>query len=466
MTRGPGTFTSATQFSAQFSPLMQIPVPAHIEHRIARLTADTIAIAAHARENGIGACAVDAPDPMSDGSAEIWGTDHRTNAPIAALLNGTAAEALDFQEVLIDGRNNGHAAVVIIPALLALSSAGSIAGDRLLRGLWIAFCANIFLARALGRGHRAGMPGFRTTSLTAPIAAALGAGFLLSDDPVIAGHSAAIGAASLPAGLLAAMSPDANSFSVDKDLSVGFSARHAVDCALLAQKGATGPSSALAGPRSWLNSYGFGTQIEDHLSADPLAIDLAAYALKFFPSNFGCQCAIRLAIELSQQVAPGDVETLEVHVKSSSATSLSATDLSTHVSARFSLAYSIASAFVRGRSVLADFDEEALQDPAVRAFMDKITVIADEDYQTIHETEGVFPAKAILHLKDGGNKSAFLKTPQEGMSDGEVDAMFATKLKSLCTPPVAAMLLELSGTGTNTRRFEAFKTIFSKDGGK
>lgn len=465
MSSKPVTFTSVSRFSAQFSVLMHAPIPSATESQLARLTADTMAIAAHARRHRIGACAHDDIHETIDGLAEIWGTGARANASAAAMLNGTAAEALDFQEVLIDGRNNGHAAVVIIPALLAISSVQNSAADRLLRALWIAFSANIFLARALGRGHRDGLPGFRTTSLTAPIAAALAGGYLLSDDPAVPEHAAAICAASLPAGLLAAMSPDANSFSVDKDLSVGFSARHAVDCTMLALAGATGPSSALAGPRSWLNSYGYRTGIEHHLLADPLAQDLSAYALKYFPSNFGCQCAIRLAIELSQSVSPDDVATLEIHVKTSSATSLSATDLSTHVSARFSLAYSVASAFVRGRSMLKDFGEEALRDPVVQAFMKKIVVIADTHFQEIHETRGIFPARAVVHLTNGQLKSLSLSEPQEGMSADQVSAMFRSKLDSLCQPQVSRKLAELSEAEPNGNRFDEFKTIFSTDGG-
>ncbi len=466
MSTGTEKFISVARFSAQFAELLDVPVSSGVENQLARLTADTMAIAAYARQNRVGACAVDDDDGNADGLAEIWGTGMRTDAPAAAFMNGTAAEALDFQEVLIDGRNNGHAAVVVIPALLALSSVRHIASDRLLRALWIAFAANIMLARALGRGHREGVPGFRTTSLTAPIAAALGSGFLLSDEPAVAGHAAAICAASLPAGLLAAMSPDANSFSVDKDLSVGFSARHAVDCARLALNGATGPSSALAGPRSWLNSYGFGTEIEGHLLADPAAQDLSAYALKFFPANFGCQCAIRLAIDLSGEVAANDVETFEIHVKSSSASSLSATDLSTHVSARFSLAYSVAGAFIRRRSVLADFEGSAIADPAVRSFMRKVVVVANADFQKQHESEGVFPARVVVHLTDGRRLTETRVTPQDGLDSHEVDTMFHKKLDSLCPPAVRRKLAELSGGGAIANRFDEFKTVFSEDGGR
>ena len=425
-------YVSATTFAEQFASLLRRPVPEADARHLMRLVADTVAIAAYARRKGIGACAVDEPAMPQDGPAEIWGTDRRADPATAAFLNGTAAEALDFQEVFIDGRNNGHAAVVIVPALIALDSTGREAGgERLLRALRIAFAANAFLARALGRGHREGRPGFRTTSLTAPIAAALAGGALLSDNPSVAGHAAAICASSLPAGLLAAMSPDTGSFSVDKDLSVGFSARHALDCARLATRGATGPASALSGPRSWLASYGFGSDDERLLLGDPEGVDLEKYALKIFPANYGCQCAIRNALDLAAEVTPEDVEALDIHVKSSSASSLSTSTINTHVSARFSLKYAVASAFCRRRSVLADFEGESMADPEVLRFMERIAVHGDAAMQARHEAEGVFPCRTVLRVKGGKTRTAERVTPYDGLTPEARDREVSAKIDSL-----------------------------------
>lgn len=441
-------YVSVTRFAAQFSSLLTRPVPENDARQLMRLVADTIAIATYARRQKTGACASDDFAAPVHGPAEIWGTERRTDPSTAAFLNGSAAEALDFQEVFIDGRNNGHAAVVIVPALVALDSLRQGADDdRLLRALRIAFTANAFLARALGRGHRDGQPGFRTTSLTAPIAAALAGGALLSDDPEIASHAAAICACSLPAGLLAAMAPDTGSFSVDKDLSVGFSARHALDCARLAANGATGPKSALSGPRSWLSSYGYGTGDESLLLGDPASVDLDRYALKLFPANYGCQCAIRNALELARDLSPEEVERMEVRVKSSSASSLSASTINTHVSARFSLKYAVASAFVRRRSVLADFEAEALSDRRVLDFMHRIDVQGDEGFQRQHVTEGVFPCSMALTTTDGRRLELSRVTPYDGQSPSERDAELADKIDQLCDTRTSARLSRLLAAG-------------------
>ena len=228
---------------------------------LARLVVDTVAIAHHARRRGTSAAAHLC---RRGGPIPVWGGEGARDAGEAALLNGAAAEALDYQEVPIDGRNNGHAAVVTVPALAALAAREGVGADRLLPALRAAFAANVVLARALGRGHRTGECGFRTSSLTAPVAAALGGAALPGLGEAAATHAVGIAAASLPAGLRAAMAPGGGGHTEDRDLSVGPSARHAVEAVDLARAGLRGPPDALAGSRGWLASHGMG-------DADPAA---------------------------------------------------------------------------------------------------------------------------------------------------------------------------------------------------
>ncbi|MGR3502498.1 MmgE/PrpD family protein [Pseudaestuariivita sp.] len=417
------------------------PMTPGTARRLAILATDTYAIARHARARAVGAGAADTALAAGAGAAPVWGADVSQGAALAAFLNGSAAETLDFQEVLIDGRNNGHAAVVIVPAVLALAAAHGARHDRILVALRAGFLANIALARALGRNHRAGVVGFRTTSVVAPIAAAFAGAVLLDLSEAATNHAVAITAATLPAGLLAAMSPLAGDFSSDKDLSVGFSARHACDAVTLARAGATGPSDALAGPRGWLASFGFGGEAPGALAELPDDAALAAYALKLYPANFGCQCAIRLAIEASVAVPLEDLSHMTVRVKSSSAASLSTRDISNHIAARFSLPYAVASAFLRRRSVLEDFEPEALSAPDVHAVMDRLTLEADDSFEARHVSEGVFPAALTVKRHDGSEVSWALSSPQDGMSGEDLTAAFAGKLHSLLPAPIAADLV-------------------------
>src|SRR5690349_10353447 len=98
------------QWVARHLDLLRADIPASTQQVIGRLVADTIAIAHYARRHGIGGAAVDTAGlSLRQDGVSVWGSTGRASPLDAAFLNGTAAEALDFQEVLINGRNNGHA---------------------------------------------------------------------------------------------------------------------------------------------------------------------------------------------------------------------------------------------------------------------------------------------------------------------------------------------------------------------
>jgi len=398
------------------------------------LIIDTVAIAIHARAKGLGACRLDAAAiaPIRPGRAGIWGGHGDATHPLeAALLNGTASEVLDFQEVLIDGRNNGHAAVVIVPVLLALAEEFGISSQRLRCSMELALRANVALLRALGRGHRMGRVGFRTTSLGAPIAAAFAGAHLIDAGFEVALNAAAMAAAALPAGLLAAMDPEANSFSIDKDTAVGLSAQHAVHSLLLARNGAEGPAAALTGSRGWLASYGFETADPSYLTAPDSEDGVRRYQIKRFPVNFGAQAAVRAALMLSAKIDPAAISSVAIDVKESSAASLRTRDLSTHVAARFSLPYAVASALRRKRSVLADFEAGALIDGEVLGLMERCGIEANADMEARHQDLGVFPARVAVTLDDGAVVAQDFEGPWDGLEPRERTRALADKWNAL-----------------------------------
>lgn len=430
--------------------ISETPLDATDTARLHNLVIDTVAVAAGARRRRTGAAGLDvaALQPLPAGSAHVWGNTETTGPIQAAFLNGTAAEALDYQEVLIDGRNNGHAAVVIVPALIALAQARALAGPKLLKALNLAFVANLMLMRALGRGHRAGEIGFRTTALGAPIAAALGGGFHIGLDAERIAHGVGITASSLPAGLLAAMSPVNGSYSSDKDIAVGLSAQHAVQSVLLAEAGATGPTSPLTGHRGWLASYGFGTDQADLLDQIPPSDAIAAYALKRYPANFGCQAAIRAALTMRHEISVDDIAAVEIRVKTSSAKSLSTKKIVNHLAARFSLAYGVASALVRGRCVLADFEPPLLSDPAVLRVVDQCAIVGDDTFEATHHQRGIFPGQITVRSANGRELTARYEGPWDGATESERSVGLATKLRDLLGDASDAIASDLNGVGS------------------
>lgn len=421
--------------------LLQQPLPETVREMLGVLVADTLAIASHARRERIGGTRADFAlvATQAQGCA-VWGADYRAAPADAAFLNGSAAEALDFQEVLINPRNNGHAAVVIVPALLALAEQRGIAGKRLLHALWVAFAANIRLAEALGRGHRSGRAGFRTTSVIAPVAAALGAAALVSDDAELALNSVALCASSLNAGLLAGLSPQVGSYSMDKDLAVGFASRHAVQALQLAEAGADGPRQPLTGEHGWLASFGFGTEQAQSLLGDPLEADLGSYAIKPYPACFGCQSAIRAALMLAERVPLAQVDKIRVEVNQGSASSLSTRSIGSSLAARFSLPYAVSGALVRAHSDLADFEAPALDEPAVHALMQRVELYASPELSARQQATGGFPAVVRLFHGDREIDAQACEGPQDGLDAAGRHALFRAKLGALCPAPLAERL--------------------------
>ena len=137
----------------------------------------------------------------------------------------------------------------------------------------------------------------------------------------------------------------------------------------------------------------------------------------------------------------GEVASVVVRVKSSSAASLSTRKLRGHVAARFSLPYRIASALVRHRCALADFEPDALADAAVLALMDRVALAGDEAMGARHRADGVFPAELMLTDGDGRTVARRLDHPWRGLSDAEARAAFAGKLRALLSPRAAERML-------------------------
>ena len=382
-----------------------VKLDAETRAHVSALVLDTLAVAIGAQRKGHAVGAQVADTSAAAGATTIWSTGAKVPAEHAALVNGTEAEVLDFQEVLLDGRNNGHAAVVIVPALLALAEeAGGVSGAALLEAAAAALYANIRILRALGRAHRSGERGIRTTSLGAPVAAALtGARMIgLGEEGQLAAMNHA--AAALPIGLLAAMAPSQGAFTQDKDVSVGLSARHAVFSVALAKAGVSAAPASLSGPRGLVATYGLETGRP--LDRIPFAeLDLSRYAIKPYPSNYGTQAAIRAALDIARETPAADLERVAVRVKASSARSLGNRDITGPLSARFSLPYAVASTLLRGRCTLEDFEGGALADPALHDLIGRIELQGDDALEAMNAAHGLFPVRMEATLRDGTTRA-------------------------------------------------------------
>lgn len=164
----------------------------------------------------------------------LIGRPERTSAQSAALVNGTAGDALDFSDV---NRNlNGHATATVWPCVLALAEARGASGAAALQ----AFVAGVEAAGRVGLLLGPGVleTPFHPTAIAGAVGAAAGGAVLLHlDDERFA---AALGiAATQAAGLTAAVG------TMCKPLHAGTAAAAGTLAAQLAARGFTAPAAVL-----------------------------------------------------------------------------------------------------------------------------------------------------------------------------------------------------------------------------
>src|SRR5207253_8269584 len=113
--------------------------------------------------------------PESASAAGLIGREERATAPTAALVNGAAGHALDFDDT--HTFMMGHPTVPVLPALLALSESERVSGQALVTALVAGIELECRLAAVLGPRHYD--VGFHSTATLGTFGAAADCAHLL-----------------------------------------------------------------------------------------------------------------------------------------------------------------------------------------------------------------------------------------------------------------------------------------------
>src|ERR1700735_5534875 len=112
-------------------------------------------------------------------SASIFGQTERLPAASAALINGAAAHALDFDDVNL--AMPGHPSVAILPGLLALAEERGASGQNVLTAFVAGYELQCRIGRLLAPGHY-DVLGFHATATIGSFGAAAAFALLLGLD--------------------------------------------------------------------------------------------------------------------------------------------------------------------------------------------------------------------------------------------------------------------------------------------
>lgn len=315
------------------------------------------------------------------------------DAASAALLNATAAHALDYDDNFRPGIT--HASAVLVPALVALAQERGATGRALLDAYLAGLAAQAAVGDGLNPSHYT--IGWHATATVGTIGTAAGAARLIGLDAAGAARAMSI-AVSMAGG------PKGQFGTPAKPLHAGLAARNAVEAALLAESGMTGRLDILEGEQGFLELAG-GADAPGWGGLDLAGahvIETAGLMPKRHPCCGSTHNVVDAILDLktAHGFSAADVEAVETLVGLANARNLAYPDPADEMQARFSMHYCVALALAQDRLSLADFTPDAVARPAVRALLALTTMGA---YSPAEERAagGRAPHRVVVRLKDG-----------------------------------------------------------------
>ncbi len=324
--------------------------------------------------------------------ATIVGTGHRSGTIWAALANGTAAHAHDFDDT--NFALMGHPSAPVLAAALAAGELALATGQEVVHAFLMGFEVSVTVAGAINPAHYE--RGWHATSSIGTLGAAAAAARSLRLDPDQTRVALAV-AASQASGL------KENFGTMTKPFHAGHAAQSGVLAALLAREGWTAAAAALDGPQGYLNVLGAGP-VEwpalDTLGA-PWKITTSGVAVKPYPSCACTHSIIDQTLELRREhaIEPDAVSEVVVGVTPPVPRILIHPRPRTGLEAKFSGEFCAAAALRDGAVGLATFEDARVQDPALRGLAERVRLEVDPSIPAAQETH--MWTRVTIRLQDG-----------------------------------------------------------------
>jgi len=427
-------------------------LPGGVPETVTRAVVDTVGVTLAGAVEGAGETAgrsagidTDDADP-----ATLLGTDGGDDPATTALRVGTAAHALDYDD--LSWALDGHPSVTLVPPLFALAEEAGASGRELITAFAVGFEVECAIAGPISPEHYEA--GWHATATFGAFGAAAAAASLLELDAEATERALSI-AASTPAGT------KRNFGSMTKPLHAGLCCRSGVTAATLARDGLTATTTAISGDQGFWDLYdprsdadrdgGHGDNARDEFAFDPdgdWAIETEGIHAKAYPCCYFTHTSIAATAEVvADGVAPDDLERIEVRAAGGAGDALAYPDPETGLQAKFSMEHAVACAAVRDRVDLAAFEADALADPAIDAVRERIDFAVDGSlpYDSHEATVRVETVDGEVHerrrtnppgvhgdpLSPAKRREKFLECAQRAVSDGEAERLY----ERLCELP-------------------------------
>lgn len=338
------------------------------------------------------------------GAVPVWGRREKLEPLCAALVNGAAAHALDFDDVNI--AMGGHPTAPLLPALLALAAGRGCSGRQLLLAYIAGFETQTRLARSVNFHHYD--KGWHPTATLGVFGAAAASAKLLGLDEARTAAALAL-CVSLASGV------KANFGTMTKPYHVGHAARNGLMAGLLAQGGFTASLDAFEHRQGFFEVFNGAGNYTPGLAlqqwASPLDIVEPGIGIKLYPCCDSTHAALDALFTLRNEhrFSPQDVSGIEVLLHPLRLTHVNRPQLRNGLDAKFSVQYCLARALIDGHIVLDSFSESAFNDSQALALMRHIHA-APHPTPSIAKPGNYLTELRIL-LRDGRSFSLRLHSP-------------------------------------------------------
>jgi len=362
-------------------------------------------------------------------AAFVTGHHSTLPAPWAALVNGTAGHALDYDDNFDPPK--AHASTVLYPAILAQADVLRCSGFQVLD----AYIVGLQIMGRIGQGvnptHRD--RGWHATATVGVFGAAAACARLLQLDTDQCAHALSL-ASSMSSGFMSQFG------TMTKPLHAGLAAMRGIMAATLAQQGMQagmhtldgkhGMNTLMVGPdrerlKVGLTGAEHGQTLSFNLQpvGDPLLITKHGFRVKRFPNCGSAHRAMDLLLQIMQeQDLSGDqVRRVEVHAPAANLNNLFYPQPQTGLEAKFSMPYALSCLLEHGQAGLSDFTDAAIQRKQVLRHSDKI------ELYPLDALESVTATVVIVHAVDGRSHRADTMMPKGSIVEPFPDSQYWQK---------------------------------------
>ncbi|MEH3148651.1 MAG: MmgE/PrpD family protein [Methylobacterium frigidaeris] len=361
----------------------------------------------------------------SGGSSSVIGHAARLDPEHAALCNGVAGHALDFDDT--SWTTIAHPTTVVAPAAFAIGESAGASG----REVVLAYLAGVEVAHRLADLSMPAVSrnGWHTTAVFYTLGAAAAACRLLDLE-----RSVTINALAL--SLSRAGGIRANFGTQTKPYHAGMAARNGLEAVSLARAGLTASGEAVEGADGFIRCF-TGSPAGEQVLPGPVRFgrpyDLVARGLAYkrYPCCSGSHPACDLLLDLVARHGFGPAQVAEIHVGTSllAERELVCHDPRTPAQARFSMEFVLAAALVHGEVTLDSFTEARLADPLTRQVMGRVRMALSPDLARLGFI-GTAPVEMTIVLHDGrrigGHRDLAVGNPERPMSEADRERKFVS----------------------------------------